>query len=92
LRELIYGLEVFNKEVINYLRKLLLLKISPSLASILEKETTEEELSILFKQAQQIELPFLEKILRKLIDVQNQMKRSPIIILPLELFISEELI
>ena len=87
-----YDLEVFNKEVINYLRKLLLLKISPSLASILEKETTEEELSILFKQAQQIELPFLEKILRKLIDVQNQMKRSPIIILPLELFISEELI
>ncbi|MGB9680649.1 MAG: DNA polymerase III subunit gamma/tau [Minisyncoccia bacterium] len=87
-----YDLEVFNKEVVNYLRKLLLLKISPSLASVLEKETTEEELSILFKQAQIIEFPYLEKILRRLIEVQNQMKRSPLPILNLELFISEELI
>lgn len=86
-----YDLEIFNKEVINYLRKLLLLKISPSLASVLEKETTEEELSTLFKQAQIIELPYLEKILKRLIEVQNQMKRSPLPILNLELFVSEEL-
>lgn len=87
-----YDLEVFNKEVINYLRKLLLLKISPSLASILEKETTEEEMAVLFKQEKMIELPYLERLLRRLIEVQNQMKRSPLPILNLELFISEELI
>ncbi len=86
-----YSLEIFVKEVINYLRKLLLLKISPSLASVLEKETTDEELSILFKQAQLIELPFLEKILKKLIDIQFQIKKSPLPILNLELFINEEL-
>ncbi|HPC30939.1 MAG TPA: DNA polymerase III subunit gamma/tau [Candidatus Paceibacterota bacterium] len=87
-----YELEIFNSEVINYLRKLLLLKISPSLASILEKETTDEELSILFKQAQLIELPYLERLLKRLVEVQYQIKRSPVKILPLELFISEELI
>ncbi|MCX7837592.1 MAG: DNA polymerase III subunit gamma/tau [candidate division WOR-3 bacterium] len=87
-----YDLEIFNKEVINYLRKLLLLKISPSLASILEKETTDEEMAVLFKQEKLIELPYLERLLRRLIEVQNQMKRSPLPILNLELFISEELI
>lgn len=87
-----YDLEVFNKEVINYLRKLLLLKVSPSLASLLEKETTDEEMAILFKQEKMIELPYLEKLLRRLIEIQNQMKRSPLPILNLELFISEELI
>jgi len=45
-----YDLDVFNKEVIDYLRKLLLLKISPSLGNILEKEATEEEMSTLLNK------------------------------------------
>ena len=85
------SMEVFNKEVINYLRKLLLLKISPGLARILEKEVTPEELQTLFKQAQISNLSYLETLLRKLIEVQIQLKRTPIPTLPLELFISETL-
>jgi len=87
-----YDLEIFNKEVINYLRKLLLLKISPSLGEVLEKESTEEEMTILFKQAQAWETINLERLLRKLVEVQWQLRNSPVATLPLELFISEELI
>ena len=87
-----FDLEIFNKEVVNYLRKLLLLKISPSLAEVLEKELTQEELTILFKQVQNWETVSLERLLRKLVEVQWQLKNSPVPTLPLELFISEELI
>lgn len=87
-----FDLEIFNKEVVNYLRKLLLLKISPSLGEVLEKESTEEEMTTLFKQAQNWETVFLERLLRKLVEIQWQLKNSPVATLPLELFISEELI
>lgn len=87
-----YDLEIFTKEVIEYLRKLLLLKISSSLGEIIEKETTEEEMSVLFKQAQEWETNVLERYLRKLNDISWQWKNSPVPTLPLELFISEELI
>ncbi|NMB92570.1 MAG: DNA polymerase III subunit gamma/tau [Parcubacteria group bacterium] len=87
-----YDLEIFNKEVLDYLRKLLLLKISPGLAEILERELTQEELTVLFKQAQNWETNVLERLLRKLTEVQWQLKTSPVPTLPLELFISEELI
>ncbi len=87
-----YDLELFNKEVIDYLRKLLLLKISSSLGEVLEKEVTEEEMTTLFKQAQNWEINVLERLLRKLTEVQWQLKNSPVPTLPLELFVSEELI
>lgn len=85
-----YDLEIFNKELLSYLRKLLLLKISPSLAQIIEKEVTDEELKTLFKQASLIEISFLERLLKRLIESQSQIKRSPLPILPLEILISEE--
>ncbi|MDD3434499.1 MAG: DNA polymerase III subunit tau [Parcubacteria group bacterium ADurb.Bin305] len=84
-------LELFNKEVINYLRKLMLLKISPSLSHILDRETTDEEMAVLFKQIEMCDLSYLERLLRGLIEVQFQLKKAPVITLPLELFISEEL-
>jgi len=86
-----FDLEVFNKEVIAYLRKILLLKISPSLGKILDKDTTPEEMTILFKQAQKWERSYLERIIRGLVTVQNQLKWTPLPSLPLELFISTEL-
>ena len=86
-----YDIQLFNKEVINYLRKLLLLKLSPSLGKIIDRETTPEEMAILFKQSQGGDRNYLEKLLRGLVEVQNQLKWSPISSLPLELFISSEL-
>jgi len=86
-----YDLEVFNREVLNYLRKILLLKISPSLGKILEKEATNEEMAILFKQAELFDTPYLEKLLKRFIDIQVQLRRTPIPTLPFELCISEEL-
>ncbi len=86
-----FDLEVFNKEVISYLRKILLLKISPGLGRILDKETTPEEMAILFKQAQNWDRNYLERIIRSLVNVQNQLKWTPLPSLPLELFISTEL-
>lgn len=87
-----YDLEIFTREIIEYLRKLLLLKISSSLGDILEKETTEDELSILFKQAQEWDTVSLERYLRKLNDIMWQWRNAPVPVLPLELFISEELV
>jgi hypothetical protein len=49
-------------------------------------------MTTLFKQAQNWETVFLERLLRKLVEVQWQLKNSPVPTLPLELFISEELI
>ncbi len=86
-----YDLEVFNREVLNYLRKILLLKISPSLGKILEKEATSDEMTILFKQAELFDTPFLEKLLKRFIEIQTQLRRTPIPTLPFELGISEEL-
>jgi len=86
-----YDLEVFNKETLSYLRKILLLKISPTLGKILEKEATNEEISILFKQAQSFDTPYLEKLLKRFIEIQVQLRRTPILTLPFELCISEEL-
>ena len=86
-----YDIQIFNKEVIDYLRRLLLLKISPSLGKIIDKETTSEEIAILFKQSQMSDRNYLEKLLRGLVEVQNQFKWSPISSLPLELFLSSEL-
>ena len=85
-----YDLEIFNKELLGYLRKILLLKISPSLAQLLEKDLTEEELKDIFKQSSLIEISYLERIIKRLIEIQSQLKRSPIPVLPLELFVSEE--
>jgi len=86
-----FELGFFVKEIINYLRKLLLLKISPGLGIILEKETTNNEMTILFKQSQAWETARLERLLRKLIEAEARLKRTPVATLPLELFISEEL-
>ncbi|MGE4554765.1 MAG: DNA polymerase III subunit gamma/tau [Candidatus Paceibacterota bacterium] len=87
-----YDLEVFNKELLRYLRKILLIKISPSLAHLLEKELTDQELKDLFKQATLIEITYLEKLLKRLVEIQSQLKRSPLPVLPFEILISEELI
>lgn len=86
-----YNLEVFNKEVLNYLRKILLLKISPTLGKLLEKDTTSEEMTTLFKQAEFFDTPYLEKLLRRFIEIQVQLRRTPLPTLPFEICISEEL-
>ena len=86
-----YNLEVFNKEVLNYLRKILLLKISPTLGKLLEKDTTSEEMTILFKQAEFFDTPYLEKLLGRFIEIQVQLRRTPIPTLPFEICISQEL-
>ena len=86
-----YDLEVFNKEVLNYLRKILLLKISPTLGKLLEKDTTSEEMTTLFKQAEFFDTPYLEKLLCRFIEIQLQLRRTPIPTLPFEICISQEL-
>lgn len=86
-----YDLAVFNKEVLNYLRKILLLKVSPTLGKLLEKDTTTDEMTILFKQAEIFERPYLEKLLERFMDIQMQLNRTPIPTLPFEICISQEL-
>lgn len=86
-----FDLEVFNKGLLSYLRKILLIKISPTLGKIVEEEATADEMTVLFKQAQDFDFPFLERAIKRLMEIQYQIRKSPIPPLPLELFISEEL-
>ncbi|NMA30289.1 MAG: hypothetical protein GX941_00520 [Candidatus Methanofastidiosa archaeon] len=48
-------------------------------------------MTILFKQAELFDTPFLEKLLKRFIEIQAQLRRTPIPTLPFELGISEEL-
>lgn len=84
-----YDLEVFAKNVINYLRQLLLLKISPQLENLLAEELTDDGLKIINYQKEKGEIDFLKKLIDQFIIARLQIKRSPIPTLPLELTILE---
>jgi DNA polymerase III subunit gamma/tau len=75
----------FAKALINYLRQMLLLKISSQLVAGL----TKEELEKMQKQAEVFTETEIRNILDLFLEAQNKMKYSPIPQLPLELAIIE---
>lgn len=81
----------FNKSLINYFRKILVLKIAPTLFedSSFLGEFTPDEIKKLKKQINLFSEKDVKKILNLLLDANNKMKFSPIQQLPLELAIFE---
>ena len=81
-----YSFDTLLKNLIEYFRKLILLKESASLASLFEEENTQEELLILKSQASTIDLN-LTQIITELSSMLYTLKNTPFPILSLELFI-----
>jgi DNA polymerase-3 subunit gamma/tau len=82
-------LEEFAKNLVDYLRKVLIFKIINSTDDEIFAEFSKEELEKLKEQSQKINEIELKKMLSLFLDAQNKMKFSPILQLPLELAIVE---
>lgn len=85
------GLDIqeFTKALVDYLRKLLILKIDPTLADLTLPGETDELKAHFIKQAENFEENYLRKILDLVLEAENKTKYASIIQLPLELAIIE---
>jgi len=81
-----YSFDIFLTNLLEYFRKLILLKESESLEKLFIEENTQEELDILKDQASTIDLD-LTKIITELSTALYTIKNTPFPILSLELFI-----
>ena len=79
----------FTKSLINYLRKLLFVKVDKNLASLISEELTQEQLGVVLKQSEVFSLENLSKIIQLLIDSSQQIKFSSLPQIPLELAVVE---
>lgn len=79
----------FSRSVIKNLRRILLLKTNPETEKIIKDEMTDEELKILIKFAQSLELKKIQKLMEGFLRVKEEIKHSPIPTLPLEIIVLE---
>jgi DNA polymerase III subunit gamma/tau len=82
-----YDLEVFNKSLVNYLRQLMLLKISPELKSSFAYEITSEQIEKMIEQSKNIELQKIIIAINLFMDAQKKISSSMLPQLPLEIAI-----
>ena len=82
-----YDLAVFNKSLINYLRQLMLLKISPTLKSYFTYELTGEQLEKMVEQSKKVEMPKIISTINLFLDAQGKILSFMLPQLPLEIAI-----
>jgi len=82
-------LEMFAKALINHLRKIMLIKVDSSLSDLMAQELTLEQMEIVKKQADAFSLNDVAQAIRIFTIAQNDIKRSPIPSLPIELAVVE---
>ena len=82
-------LQEFSKALINHLRKIMLLKVDASLESLMAQELTPDQMEIIRKQAEAFSLDSAARAIRIFISAQQDIKRSPIPSLPIELAVVE---
>ena len=80
-----YDSEDFIKNILNYLRFVMYLKVDEQLSEIILREMSPEEFEDLKEIAAKFELPRLEKAFRLFLDASANIKYSPIAELPAEL-------
>jgi DNA polymerase-3 subunit gamma/tau len=85
-----YNLVQFNKDLIHYLRKALVLKFEPTLEKAFREELTPEALEKLKSHTELVKEKHLE-LLKSLIKAYGQMRYSQFPIIPLEVAIVENL-
>ncbi|MEA2097882.1 MAG: DNA polymerase III subunit gamma/tau [Patescibacteria group bacterium] len=84
-----YDLEQFAGSIIEYTRKLMLIKLSPEMEKYFSSEMTEEQISELKKISEMSSIPHLIKIISVFIKSKEEIKLALIPQLPLELAIAE---
>jgi len=90
-----YNLIQFNKDLIHYFRRVLVLKFSPNLEKEFAKIFTDKEMEQIKVHSKKIDSAAGEektiKLIKSLIDAYAQMRYSPFAIVPLEIAIVENL-
>lgn len=82
-----YDLQVFNKSLINYLRQLMLLKISPELKSYFSYEITADQIEKMLEQIKKVELSKIVSTINLFLEAQDKISASMLPQLPLEIAI-----
>lgn len=85
-----YNLTQFAKDLIHYLRKVLVLKFEPNLEKIFREELTAEALANI-KNHSQLAKPEHLELLKTLLKAYSQMRYSQFPIIPLEVALAESL-
>ncbi len=83
-----YDLEQFGESVVEYCRKLMLVKISPEIKNNFSLEMTEEQITELENISQKTAISQIVKMIRVFIQAREEIKSSIIPQLPLELAIA----
>lgn len=84
-----FDLAEVAKSLINYFRKMMILKINPGLQKLVAPELTKEQLDSIIAQGNQVPLSELTNLLRLLIKASNEIKFAVYPQLPLELVVAE---
>lgn len=84
-----YDLVQFIQSLINYSRKLLLIRVSKDLSKLVKEELSGEQLNTALKQAEQFSLSELSKMIEIFIQTLYQMKRSSFPQIEVELAVVE---
>ncbi len=84
-----YDLFQFSKSLINYLRKMLILKVDPNLSKLIAAELTKEQIDGMTNQGRELSQQELVKIIHLFIQASNEIKGADFPQLPLELAVVE---
>ena len=79
----------FTKSLVNYLRKMMILKVDTSLANLIAAELTKEQLDVITEQGVKFSQPDLIRTIRLFIQAENEVKSADFPQLPLELAVVE---
>ena len=85
LNEKGYNLDELSRALLDYFRWLLLIKVSPATEQLISRETTDEELDTLKKQAARATADQIESFIKALMDQLSRTKKAGLATLPLEL-------
>ena len=91
LQETGHNLVQFTKDLIHYLRRVATLALAPSIALDLEKELTVDEFARIKKHASVVKGEVCVDILKRLLLAYQDMRYSPVAIIPLEVAVVEAL-
>jgi DNA polymerase-3 subunit gamma/tau len=86
-----HNLVQFTKDLIHYLRKVLSLKVNPSLKSVMERDLTRDEVAGAIALGATADTAMLVKFIKALIRAYAEMRYSPFAIVPLEVALVEQL-
>jgi len=86
-----YNLFQFNKDITEYLRRVLSLHLDPNLEKVFERELAETELKEIRKHAKEADTDKIIGLIKSLIVAYSQMRYNPFPIVPFEIAVIENL-